>query len=137
LSVLVRTGSNCAVDCNQFGLVQTGFFAVRSGPSLFGNWSSPVFSKKGKKTGLNLTFKPYIYLLSLGNELTAKSLMDFLHQVDIKEKYGIKCDITYKMVCRYLQVLGYHYQSTPKGQYVDGHEREDVVTYQEKVFLPK
>jgi len=59
LSVLVRTGSNCAVDCNQFGLVWTGFFAVRSGPSLFGNRSSLVFSKKGKKTGLNLTFKPY------------------------------------------------------------------------------
>ena len=25
----------------------------------------------------------------------------------------------------------------PKGQYVDGHERKDVVLYQKKVFLPK
>jgi len=63
--------------------------------------------------------------------------MDFLHQADIKEKYGIECDISHKTACRYLQALGYHYQSTPKGQYVDGHEREDIVTHREKVFLPK
>ena len=29
------------------------------------------------------------------------------------------------------------YQSTPKGQYVDGHEREDVVAYRKQVFIPK
>jgi hypothetical protein len=63
--------------------------------------------------------------------------MDFLHQVDIKEKYGIECDISHRTACRYLQALGYRYQSTPKGLYVDGHEREDVITYWEKVFLPK
>jgi len=34
-------------------------------------------------------------------------------------------------------VLGYCYQSTPKGQYVNSHERKDIVTYWEKVFLPK
>ena len=63
--------------------------------------------------------------------------MDLLHCTDIKTKYGIEQDITHKTACWYLQALGYCYQSMPKGQYVDGHEREDVVTYQKKVFLPK
>ena len=63
--------------------------------------------------------------------------MDYLHQIDVKKKYGIEQDISHKMACCYLQAFGYCYQSTPKGQYVDRHEREDVVSYWEQVFLPK
>ena len=85
----------------------------------------------------NLVNEISIYLLSLGNDITAKELMDFLHRADIKEKYGIERDISHKIACRYLQALGYCYQSMPKGQYVDGHEREDVVAYRKEVFLPK
>lgn len=69
--------------------------------------------------------------------MTANKLMDFLHHMDVKEKYGIECDISHKTACRYLQALGYCYQSTPKGQYVNGHEREDVINYWKQVFLPK
>jgi len=97
----------------------------------FGDWNKSLLVNK------NIVNEISIYLLSLGKEITAKKLMDFLHQVDIKEKYGIDRDISHKTACWYLQALGYRYQSTPKGQYVDGHEREDVVTYREKVFLPK
>ena len=32
--------------------------------------------------------------------------------------------------------MGYHWKKEAKGQYVDGHEREDVVQYQQEVFLP-
>jgi len=63
--------------------------------------------------------------------------MDFLQQADIKDKYGIKHNISHKMVCQYLQALGYHYQFTLKGQYIDRHKREDVVTYRKPVFCPK
>jgi len=55
----------------------------------------------------NIMNKVSIYLLSLGKEITTKKLMDFLHQADIKEKYGIEHDISHKTVCRYLQALGY------------------------------
>ena len=61
--------------------------------------------------------------------------MDFLHGTDVKEKF--ECDISHKTAYWYLQALRYCYQFTPKGQYVDGHEREDVVNYQKQVFLPK
>jgi hypothetical protein len=32
--------------------------------------------------------------------------------------------------------LGYQWANTPSGQYIDGHEREDVVKYRQDVFLP-
>ncbi len=38
---------------------------------------------------------------------------------------------------RYLHVLGYRWQEVKKGQYVDGHERADVVWDRDKVFIPK
>jgi hypothetical protein len=33
--------------------------------------------------------------------------------------------------------LGYRWTKTPSGQYVDGHEREDIVTYCQNVFIPE
>jgi hypothetical protein len=97
----------------------------------FGDWNRSLLVNK------NIMNKISIYLPSLRKKITAKNLMDFLHQADIKEEYGIKCDISHKTACQYLWTLGYCYHSTPQGQYVDGHEREDVVTYCEKVFLLK
>ena len=32
--------------------------------------------------------------------------------------------------------MGYRWRLCPHGQYVDGHERADVVEYREKIFLP-
>lgn len=37
---------------------------------------------------------------------------------------------------RWMQALGYSWRDEPKGQYKDGHEREDVVAYRQNVFLP-
>jgi len=97
----------------------------------YGDWNELLLVNE------NLVNEISIYLLSLGNDITATKLMDFLHRTDTKEKYGIEWDISHKTACWYLQALGYRYQSMPKGQYVDGHERDDVVAYQKKVFLPK
>jgi len=33
--------------------------------------------------------------------------------------------------------LGYRWTTNPSGQYVDGHERKDVVDYRQKTFLPR
>jgi hypothetical protein len=97
----------------------------------YGDWNESLLVNE------NLVNEISIYLLSLGKEITAAKLADFLHIPEIKEKYGIERDISHKTATRYLQALGYRYQLAPKGQYVDGHEREDVVTYRKEVFLPK
>jgi hypothetical protein len=35
-----------------------------------------------------------------------------------------------------MKKLGYRWTKDPKGQYVDGHERQDVVHYRQNIFLP-
>jgi hypothetical protein len=35
-----------------------------------------------------------------------------------------------------MKKMGYQWKLYPQGQYVDGHERLDVVDYCEKIFLP-
>ena len=35
-----------------------------------------------------------------------------------------------------MEALDYDWTDSPTGQYVDGHEREDVVNYRQNVFLP-
>ena len=92
----------------------------------YGDWNKSLLVDE------NIVNEVNIYLMSLGKEISAKKLMDFFHQADIKEKYGIDGNISHKTACRYLHTLGYCYQSTPKGQYVDGHERDDVVMYRKK-----
>ena len=113
--------------------LNNGFLANQKVLSInpYGDWNESLLVIE------DLVNKISIYLLSLGNDITANKLMDFLHYTDTKAKYGIEQDITHKTACWYLQAPGYHHQSMPKSQYIDGHEREDVVTYQKKVFLLK
>ncbi|KAF8156091.1 hypothetical protein B0H34DRAFT_676160 [Crassisporium funariophilum] len=123
-------GTHCArrlCELNQAFLANRDVLPINP----YGDWNESLLVNE------NIVNELSIYLLSLGNEILAQKLMDYLHQPDVKEKYGIERDISHKTACRYLQALGYHYQSTPKGQYIDGHEREDVVAYREQVFLPK
>jgi hypothetical protein len=55
----------------------------------------------------NLCNEISIYLMSIGNEISAKRLMEFLHKPDIKEKYGIEKNISLWTACQYLNTLGY------------------------------
>jgi len=55
---------------------------------------------------------------------------------ELKKKYSMKKGITERTARNWLSKLGYHWTLEPSGQYVDGHECEDVVEYQQKVLLP-
>jgi hypothetical protein len=43
---------------------------------------------------------------------------------------------SYDALQRWMKKLNYWWGKKPSGQYVDGHERDDVVTYWQSVFLP-
>jgi len=44
--------------------------------------------------------------------------------------------LTSRTAARWLNQIGYKYKECKKGVYKDGHERADVVTYRQDVFLP-
>lgn len=77
-----------------------------------------------------------LHLQSLGKYVRALDLVHYLSQPDVQERYGLKKTISLATAKRWMHKLGYRWRHTFKGQYVDGHEREDVVHYRQHVFLP-
>ncbi|KAJ7192309.1 hypothetical protein GGX14DRAFT_537754 [Mycena pura] len=53
------------------------------------------------------------------------------------EKHGITRTISIRTARRYLRVLGYRFMEPKKGQYADGHEREDVTSYRDGIYVPR
>ncbi|KAK1218230.1 hypothetical protein PQX77_019095 [Marasmius sp. AFHP31] len=68
------------------------------------------------------------YLQELGTKITAEKLTTFLSSPEFMEKHGTRKKYTIHTAQRYLHYLGYQFQHQRKGQYVDGHDREEVVT---------
>ncbi|KAJ7304897.1 hypothetical protein DFH08DRAFT_658029, partial [Mycena albidolilacea] len=77
------------------------------------------------------------HLQELGKFITAEKLVQYLEREDVMEKHGLEKAISISTVRRYLNELGYRWVTIfKKGQYCDGHEREDIVYYREEVYLP-
>ncbi|KAJ7670285.1 hypothetical protein B0H17DRAFT_948860, partial [Mycena rosella] len=76
------------------------------------------------------------HLQELGKFITADKLVDYLSREDVMDKHGLDKKISVRMARRYLNDLGYRFTAEKKGQYSDGHERDNVVYYREEVYLP-
>ncbi|KAF8958403.1 hypothetical protein BDZ97DRAFT_1906501 [Flammula alnicola] len=97
----------------------------------YGNWNQSVLLDE------SLVNEVQIYLLSIGTEISGQKMMDFLNSEDVRSRHGIEKPIKLRTAQRYLNAIGYRYKAAPKGQYADGHERDDVVFYREQIFLPQ
>ncbi|KAF7295664.1 hypothetical protein MIND_01106600 [Mycena indigotica] len=49
----------------------------------------------------------------------------------------VKRNISVCTAQRWMKKMGYRWKKEPKGMYLDGHERADVVDYRKNVFLPR
>lgn len=96
----------------------------------YGNWNESLLVEE------DLTNEISLYLMEIGKEISATKLMEFINNENIRLKYGIEKPISERTARRYLNRLGYRWSAPKKGQYADGHEREDVVYYREHIFLP-
>ncbi|KAJ7353102.1 hypothetical protein DFH08DRAFT_956188 [Mycena albidolilacea] len=97
----------------------------------FGDWNKSLLVNEGLATDINL------YLQEIGNQITAEKVVVFPSRPEIMEKHGITRVISVHTARRYLRALGYRYMEPKKGQYTDGHEREDVVHERDNVYIPK
>ncbi len=79
----------------------------------------------------------HLHLQQLGKFITAEELLKYLHRPNVKLKHGIDQDISDTTARNYLHTLGYQFASQKKGQYSDGHERADVVYYQDHIYIPR
>jgi hypothetical protein len=78
-----------------------------------------------------------LFLQELGKDITAEKVSEYLALPEVKEKHGISKTISIRTACRYLNALGFQFSHPKRGQYADGHERMDVVSYCNAVFLPR
>ena len=95
------------------------------------NWNQSMLLNE------NLVNEIHIYLQSIGPEISGQKLMEFLADEDLWSRHRIEKPIKLRMAQRYLNALGYRYKVALKGQYADGHEREDVIFYCDQIVLPQ
>lgn len=99
----------------------------------YGNWNETMLVNEDLSQELNL------HLQECHNQkegITADMVRDFLSRPDIMAKHGISKKISLSTARRYLKIMGYRFSHSPSGQYVDGHERPDVVYHRDKVYIP-
>ena len=98
------------------------------------NWGSGNVSRLDTEDGLHEELRTH--LQTIGKYVKAEDLVEYLGRHDTKAKYGATISISITTARRWMARLNYFWTDTPSGQYVDGHERPDVVEYRQKVFLP-
>ena len=97
----------------------------------YGDWNQTMLIDEDLSNDINL------YLQEIGKDVLAKKVVNFLSREEVKQKHSITKAISEETAHQYLNALGYRFCTAKKGQYADGHEREDVIYYQDHTFLPQ
>jgi hypothetical protein len=98
--------------------------------NVYGTWN------KSRLDDEDLQAELFTHLQGIGKYICADDVSCYMNRDDVKKRYGMKKGICIRTARNWLDKLGYRWTLEPSGQYVDGHERDDVVTYRKEVFLP-
>ena len=98
--------------------------------NLYGSWNVSLLDN-GK-----LAKEIHQHLQEKGKWVKALDIVHFLDTSKIKAKYSLKKTILLATAQRWMFMMDYWWTKMPSGQYVDRHEREDMVTYGQSKFLP-
>jgi hypothetical protein len=98
--------------------------------NIYGTWNKSRIDDEDLKQEI-LT-----HLQGIGKYICAADITRYMGRHDVRKRYGMKRAITEQTARNWLDRLGYRWTLEPSGQYVDGHERDDVVKYRNEVFLP-
>ncbi|KAH8797296.1 hypothetical protein DL96DRAFT_1565702 [Flagelloscypha sp. PMI_526] len=97
----------------------------------------------------------HAHLAKQGDYCRAQDIVDYCSQPEVLARLGRQKTISLATAKKWMNKMGYrwygwttrhwrrqadiiiHRTKTPKGQYVDGHERIDVVCYRQDYFLPE
>ena len=78
----------------------------------------------------------HAHLQTLGPYVAAEAIIRFIDTPEMLERLHQKKTISLTTAQRWMKKMDYRWTVNPKGQYIDGHEREDVVNYRNNIFLP-
>ena len=78
-----------------------------------------------------------LHLQGIRKYVKAMDIVNFLDTPEMRTQLNWTTPIHQTTAQRWMQKLGYCWANMPKGQYVNGHEHEDIVAYQQNYFLPE
>ncbi|KAF7768417.1 hypothetical protein Agabi119p4_7660 [Agaricus bisporus var. burnettii] len=76
-------------------------------------------------------------LKAQGEDINAEAVVRFTDTPEMLTRLQRKKAISLSTAKTWMHKMGYRWNYDPKGQYVDGHERADVVRFRQTIFLPK
>src|SRR5882724_2205331 len=98
----------------------------------YGQWNESVIDKDPV-----LAQELHAHLQGIRKFVKAVDLVNFMDTPEMRGRARLKRRIDVSMAQQWMKKLDYHWTYTQKGQYVDGHEQEDVVAYHQNIFLPR
>jgi hypothetical protein len=98
----------------------------------YGAWSNSVLDRNE-----TLAQDIHLHLQKIGKYVRAEDLVDFMDTPEMRERTKLDKRIVVLTAQRWMKKMDYRWTKTGlKGQYVNGHEQEDIVAYRQNVFLP-
>ncbi|KAI0324035.1 hypothetical protein GY45DRAFT_1349605 [Cubamyces sp. BRFM 1775] len=109
--------------------------AYQKGPAkarkLQNTWSKPLI-ERNKELKLAICN----HLQSIGKYVRAMDIVHFMTEPANLARFGLTKPVSLSTAQVWMHCLGYRWTKVPSGQFVDGHERRDVVDYRQTHFLP-
>ncbi|KAF8166542.1 hypothetical protein K438DRAFT_1502354, partial [Mycena galopus ATCC 62051] len=100
--------------------------------SPYGSWNR----ERSILEDANVSNEIAIHLQSIGKYVKALDIVHYIDQPEVKKRLGLKKGIHLATAQRWIKQMGYRWTKNPSGQYVDGHERPDVVYYRQTKYIP-
>lgn len=99
----------------------------------------PLTNHRGTKSILereDVAQEIALHLQSLGKWIRALDIVQYTSRPEVKARLKLKKTISLATAKIWMGRMGYRWKKDPAVQYIDGHERDDVVYYRQTVFLP-
>ncbi|CCO36614.1 hypothetical protein BN14_10756 [Rhizoctonia solani AG-1 IB] len=78
-----------------------------------------------------------MHLQSIGKYAKAQDIITYLSDEEVMARFDLAGPPCPRTVQRWMKILGYTWRKELKGQYVDGHERKDVIEYRNNYYIPE
>lgn len=98
--------------------------------NLYGSWNKSLLEHE------DLSQEIHLHLQGIGKHVRAQDIVDYLDRPEVKLHLRLKKTVSLITAQRSMASMGYQWTKVPSGQFVDGHERADVISYRQDIFLP-
>ncbi|QRV77097.1 DDE superfamily endonuclease [Ceratobasidium sp. AG-Ba] len=97
----------------------------------YGTWNASILEDEDLATEL----KEYLVECK-GRYMRAEDIVEHPQRPDVKRRFKLDEPPSIRTAQRWMKEFGFRWGEDPKGQYVDGHEGEDVAKYRNEHFIP-